>query len=548
MATLEASATSSSSQRRRPLPSLYELQALLDKDGRNESRRTPESASHGDPESASPLPFKLFGLVLFPVLIFVLYLKPEQTLLKRYSSSIAATSSYQQKSVRRERPTDEKVASSSLETKQAVLQDSTNLTNDNNNVSSSSWERNETVVESTILTSDSNASASPLHDQTLNYSHTVHREWLSESPDDKSPPPAMLLLTTLGWNQPNQTAGLDIYRGKRTNELVEGVINHPWFHPTAWEDLNEGRMPISNNTRYYVFLDRDTCGEKNYPRYGHGPMVNRDEGGGRGMCCGSKIHMTREVMESNLMKNAAHATYVLFECGGNGPRIEFAYDRKNYPGQQIAFISLSAQQAQLIPRHDQGLPPPACRKYQLTTQERQDIDTCNETARPVLVSFAGRLRSTARQELVTLNDDKTVVIGAHQKAMEWTGIWQDVGGAFHRLAVVSSFSATPLGDNLFSYRFTEVMSCGSIPVVHADDWRLPFGDDLIDWDKVVVRIPQAMANRTVEILEAIPLEERCAMRKRVLEIYETYLATGEGTIRGIIENFELVANNGTIES
>jgi hypothetical protein len=47
----------------------------------------------------------------------------------------------------------------------------------------------------------------------------------------------MLLLTKLGWDQVDQEIALrDFGRRIRKTELMEGVINHPWFHPTAWEE------------------------------------------------------------------------------------------------------------------------------------------------------------------------------------------------------------------------------------------------------------------------------------------------------------------------
>lgn len=98
------------------------------------------------------------------------------------------------------------------------------------------------------------------------------------------------------------------------------------------------------------------------------------------------------------------------------------------------------------------------------------------------------------------------------------------------------------GDNLFSYRFSEVMGCGAIPVVYADDWMLPFGGALINWtNEAVVRIPENKTNLTKAILSRISLADRCQMRQRALELYRTYIATGRGTIRGIIENFESAA-------
>jgi hypothetical protein len=99
---------------------------------------------------------------------------------------------------------------------------------------------------------------SPLYDQTIDWDADLHRPWLDKSAPD---PPAMLLLTTFGWNQPNQTAGLELYRGYRTREFLDGIVNHPWFHPTAWEDINSQRIEVSNTTRYYVFLDIEQCGK-----------------------------------------------------------------------------------------------------------------------------------------------------------------------------------------------------------------------------------------------------------------------------------------------
>jgi hypothetical protein len=99
---------------------------------------------------------------------------------------------------------------------------------------------------------------SPLHDKTLPWDSSVLRVWQPSLSGAKSPS-AMMLLTNIGWNQ---SAGSKIYRGMRLRQLADGIINHEWFHPTAYQDLNEGRMSISNTTQYYIFLDRDTCGEK----------------------------------------------------------------------------------------------------------------------------------------------------------------------------------------------------------------------------------------------------------------------------------------------
>lgn len=106
--------------------------------------------------------------------------------------------------------------------------------------------------------SNNKTATSPLNDQTIDYDATMHRPWLDDSVPN---PPAMIVLTDYAWNQLHLASGQDLYRGYRTMELVEGLVNHPYFHPTGWQDLNSGKMEISNTTRYYIFLDYETCGE-----------------------------------------------------------------------------------------------------------------------------------------------------------------------------------------------------------------------------------------------------------------------------------------------
>jgi hypothetical protein len=100
-------------------------------------------------------------------------------------------------------------------------------------------------------------------------------------------------------------------------------------------------------------------------------------------------------------------------------------------------------------------------------------------------------------------------------------------------------SIVPLGDNLFSYRFSEVMSVGSIPVIYADNWLMPFGKHLINWTEASVVIPESEILNTSHILSQISMEQRCRMRQNVLKIFRNYMETGRAVIKGIIENLEL---------
>ena len=186
-----------------------------------------------------------------------------------------------------------------------------------------------------------------------------------------------------------------------------------------------------------------------------------------------------------------------------------------------------------------GLPPPAPNPVVLTREQTHDIVTCQaEETRPFLLTFVGNFRHRTRQKLKLLTNDKDVLITRR-------GMENKFNGTFHELLALSKFAAAPRGDNKFSYRLTEVLSGGSIPVIHADSWVLPFRKELVDWTECALHIPEADVNKTLDILAQIDDKKRCQMRQKCYEIYNKYMRTEEGTIAGIIESLEMVAHNTT---
>jgi hypothetical protein len=99
------------------------------------------------------------------------------------------------------------------------------------------------------------ASESPLNDKTLNWDPSVTRLWLQDHVQPKAP--AVVTLTSLYWNHPNQTFGLTHFRTQLSREIMQAAVNHPWFHPTAWDDLVAGRWN-NDSTRIYAFFDYET--------------------------------------------------------------------------------------------------------------------------------------------------------------------------------------------------------------------------------------------------------------------------------------------------
>uniref|UniRef100_A0A7S1D4H9 Exostosin GT47 domain-containing protein n=1 Tax=Cyclophora tenuis TaxID=216820 RepID=A0A7S1D4H9_CYCTE len=102
----------------------------------------------------------------------------------------------------------------------------------------------------------------------------------------------------------------------------------------------------------------------------------------------------------------------------------------------------------------------------------------------------------------------------------------------------SKFGATPRGDNLFSYRFTETMSCGTIPILYADDWLLPFRSTVLDWTNGIIIVPEIDTNNTLQYINHISDVKRCRMRQQILKWYDQYLADDTKVMAGIIESLE----------
>jgi hypothetical protein len=380
---------------------------------------------------------------------------------------------------------------------------------------------------------------SPLHDKTLRWSNDVDRLWLylndSSSTIINAKPPAMLLLTDQGWNRPNRDKGIEFSRSLRTTELYEGIINHAWFHPKAWSDIKAGRMAISNETRYYVFMDRDTIQDASYPQFNKGgTTINMDTRGGRGVVRGRKGHDApkKSILRSSLFLHG-RATLIDF-FGADSNRLPLSTSEDN-----LVHVVLSAKQSQIEPLGDLGLPPPAINPCVLSSEQRASIERCDdESTRSLLLSFSGNLRPKVRKELVKIHNGKTILIlGYNEMAVAMKEA--EYGAAFQKSLSLSVFGAAPRGDALVTYRFSEIMSCGAIPVVYADDWVLPFGYPLVNWTDVVIRIPENETHRTVAVLSSISTERRCQLRRNVLKMYDTFMKTGSGVIDGIVRTLEL---------
>jgi len=101
------------------------------------------------------------------------------------------------------------------------------------------------------------------------------------------------------------------------------------------------------------------------------------------------------------------------------------------------------------------------------------------------------------------------------------------------------FAAAPRADCKCSYRFAEILSARAVYL--GDNWVWPFPAELVKWEECAIILPERDVPHTMSVLKEISVQERCERRKKCFEIYKKYMETGLGTITGIIDSLQKVA-------
>ena len=429
-----------------------------------------------------------------------------------------------------------------------------------------------------------------INDVTIEWDETMHRPWLSllnqtnQGTYDSTirPPPFMILLTDWGWNHPNQTHALTHIRSLRERELLSGIVNHPYFHPKGWEDIRNGILPISATVNYYVFADVLQCPESNYPNYGS-PYENFDGFQNRSIPQGGfkkcmRNPETFDFLEHPLFQNtttlsaagvadrakndkSATATLVTLNCRGWRPACP------KFDNDHISVAAIGGSFDDMVLYRDQGLMPPAPKPVRLSKAEEAAIASCNDEAdRPLNVVYVGNFRSgkntpfhnqhggarssykdfhNASEGIVILHKDHLDNLGSIISTSNQTMLETP---SYQSLLRSTKFALVPRGDNKFSYRFTEALSAGAIPVFHGDNHVLPFRPELVDWNKCGLVLPEkdagATAMKLIQDLIRQPnaTSKLCSMRQYCyFEIYQKFVATPTKEINGLVEGLEALA-------
>ncbi len=168
------------------------------------------------------------------------------------------------------------------------------------------------------------------------------------------------------------------------------------------------------------------------------------------------------------------------------------------------------------------------------------VGTMRQGPRVVLASFRGAMSHPCREGLALLHDGNNYICQIVDPVHHVGRVDSQKGVVDQRyvdLLDASLFSFVPRGDALFSYRFLEAMSFGCIPIVLSDGWVLPF-DRLIDWNSILVRVPEQMAGEMNAILGTFTLDRVDAMQRALQAAWIEKFSTMDAIVEALLQELE----------
>ncbi len=95
---------------------------------------------------------------------------------------------------------------------------------------------------------------------------------------------------------------------------------------------------------------------------------------------------------------------------------------------------------------------------------------------------------------------------------------------YQQLLLNTTFCLIPRGRRLGSFRFSEALQVGCIPVVLSDGWVLPFSE-VIDWSRAAIQISEKALLQMPTMLRSIKRDRILAMRQQGYFLYASYLSS-----------------------
>jgi hypothetical protein len=378
-----------------------------------------------------------------------------------------------------------------------------------------------------------------------------------------------ITFTNYGWFQQDEAKGLKVGRSWHASEYVDAILKNNRFNKTAWEHLDQNPDP---SRAILAFLDIDACNDLHYPRFGQDFRMASDEQGGRRPmshwnAAFAEVCPTIDKALQSPAMSAPESRLVVLSCEGFGPQFAERCTGANRDEQvysKLVVGHLSAHKSQ-VHRHDFGIPPMPVKAVVLNETQLHDIQSCNQS-RSHLFSFTGRGRKTFPQyrlyweklhgkdgvhAVFTVdhykNNPKNMTNGWGGKVLEALPPQNQTQDLYYKLLMDSVFAGAPRGDNLYSVRFSEILSAATIPVVYADGWVMPYTQDVVDWSELAVLLPEQNVSQTMSILQSMSAQEVCKRQQRILEFYQNYAADSHGRVRAILKIMDARLNRASHE-
>eukprot|EP00250_Pteridium_aquilinum_P028152 c36666_g1_i1 orf=61-1662(+) len=98
----------------------------------------------------------------------------------------------------------------------------------------------------------------------------------------------------------------------------------------------------------------------------------------------------------------------------------------------------------------------------------------------------------------------------------------------------ATFGLAPAGRQPSSYRFAEILSAGTVPVLIADNYVKPF-DTLVQWQRCILQFPSTQIHLIEKSVRAMKREEVERRQKYCLQVYSRWFAGDEALMQASIE-------------
>ncbi len=163
-------------------------------------------------------------------------------------------------------------------------------------------------------------------------------------------------------------------------------------------------------------------------------------------------------------------------------------------------------------------------------------------ARKHLAAFRGYRSHEVRDSLGLLHNGRDIICEL-SRTQDHSGKIDAMAGLidprYAQLMQDAVFALVPRGDANFSYRLTEAMSFGCIPVIISDNWVLPF-DRIVSWSDMSLRVPESNIESVPHILRSIPEATIAYMQRKVAAAYNTYFASPDAVVETLLQELELI--------